>query len=169
MTMFEKGGQPGPGRPAGTQNKATSKARAAIAMFVDDNAHRLQKWLDQIAEGIPRKAPTPEQLAKDDVWERKPNPEQAFTLFQSVIEYHVPKLARNELTGRDGEELFPPTEDDKKAMARFARTYLKEIEQQMKEPINVTKPSTTAARPAADNAPAVPQQGETGKKGPPVA
>ena len=31
-----------------------------------------------------------------------PNPEKAFSLFQSVIEYHVPKLARTEMTGKDG-------------------------------------------------------------------
>ena len=32
------------------------------------------------------------------------NPERAFQLFQSVIEYHVPKLARsdNTVTGADG-------------------------------------------------------------------
>jgi hypothetical protein len=66
---------PGSGRKPGSQNKATSQAREAIALFVDKNADRLQVWLDQIAE-------------KD--------PEKAFSLFQSVIEYHVPKLARSE-------------------------------------------------------------------------
>lgn len=66
---------PGPGRPPGMPNKATSQARQAISMFVDDNAHRLQEWLDRIAD-------------KD--------PEKAFNLFQSVIEYHIPKLARTE-------------------------------------------------------------------------
>lgn len=64
------------GRKAGIQNKSTQQAREAIAKFVDGNSHRLQEWLDQIAEG---------------------NPEKAFTLFQSIIEYHVPKLARTEI------------------------------------------------------------------------
>lgn len=72
------------GRVKGTPNKATADARAAIGKFVDDNAGRLQGWLDRIAE-------------KD--------PEKAFSLFQSVIEYHVPKLARTELTGKDGDAL----------------------------------------------------------------
>lgn len=67
---------PGSGRKAGTPNKATNMAREAIAAFVDDNAYRLQNWLDQIAE-------------KD--------PEKAFSLFQSVIEYHIPKLARTDI------------------------------------------------------------------------
>jgi hypothetical protein len=31
----------------------------------------------------------------------KPNPAKAFELFQSVVEYHVPKLARTEITGKD--------------------------------------------------------------------
>lgn len=65
------------GRKEGCQNKATSLAREAIANFVDGNAHRLEGWLDKIAE-------------KD--------PKQAFECFQSVIEYHIPKLARTEST-----------------------------------------------------------------------
>ena len=77
------------GRPAGRPNKATIDARQAIALFVDSNAHRLTGWLDQVANGDPEK----------DI---KPNPIKAFELFQSVVEYHVPKLARTELTGKDG-------------------------------------------------------------------
>ncbi len=61
--------------------KATVAAREAIGLFVEGNMDRLQGWLDEIA--------------KDD-------PEKAFSLFQSVIEYHVPKLARSEITGKDG-------------------------------------------------------------------
>ena len=62
----------GRGRVKGTPNKATAEARAAIAEFVDGNAHRLQSWLDAIAKNDPAKA---------------------FALFMSVIEYHVPKLS----------------------------------------------------------------------------
>lgn len=74
--MAKGGYREGSGRPAGSPNKATSQAREAIALFVDNNAHRLQNWLDQIAEA---------------------NPEKAFNLFQSVIEYHIPKLARHDV------------------------------------------------------------------------
>lgn len=76
----------GPGRPKGSPNKATNMAREAISMFVDNNAGRLQEWLDKIAD-------------KD--------PEKAFSLFQSVIEYHIPKLARTEtrLTDKDGNDI----------------------------------------------------------------
>jgi hypothetical protein len=69
------------GRTAGTPNKASAQAREAIALFVDGNAHRLQEWLDQIAA--------------DD-------PKRAFELFQSVIEYHVPKLGRTEISAEVG-------------------------------------------------------------------
>lgn len=69
------------GRVAGVANKATSQAREAISAFVDGNAYRLEGWLDQIAE-------------KD--------PKQAFDCFQSVIEYHIPKLARTEGTVNHG-------------------------------------------------------------------
>lgn len=67
------------GRAPGTPNKATTEARQAIADFVDGNAHRLQEWLDKIAE-------------KD--------PEKAFQLFQSVIEYSIPKLQRTDLNAK---------------------------------------------------------------------
>ena len=80
------------GRTAGVPNKVTAQAREAIALFVDDNAPRLAQWLDAVANGDPA----------HDV---KPNPAKAFELFQSVIEYHVPKLARTEVTGADGGSL----------------------------------------------------------------
>jgi hypothetical protein len=76
------------GRGLGTPNKTTQQAREAIALFVDGNAHRLAEWLDAVADGIPDEG-------------IKPNPAKAFELFQSVVEYHVPKLARTEITGAD--------------------------------------------------------------------
>lgn len=86
----------GAGRKPGVPNKATADARQAIACFVDSNAHRLQQWLDHIANGVPvldeAGVPVPGKFAV------KPDPVRAFELFQSVIEYHVPKLARTEMT-----------------------------------------------------------------------
>lgn len=71
----------GAGRVAGVPNKATANAREAIAAFVEGNVERLNAWLDQIAADSPK---------------------DAFNCFMDVVEYHIPKLARTEHTGKDG-------------------------------------------------------------------
>lgn len=91
------------GRIKGKPNKATADARAAIGRFVDGNAHRLQEWLDDIAEGMPELDETGEPVPGKFL--KEPNPRMAFDMFQSVVEYHVPKLQRTELTGKDGKDL----------------------------------------------------------------
>jgi hypothetical protein len=87
-------------------NKSTREARAAIAAFVDDNAGRLQEWLDKVANGVPRTDRRGQPVENEDTgevaWLLPPNPEKAFNMVQSVIEYHVPKLARREITGPNG-------------------------------------------------------------------
>ena len=93
-----KGAKTG-GRLSGTPNKATQAAREVIAVFVDGNAHRLQEWLDKVADGVPKT--DAEGAPTGDYWV-KPDPEKAFGLFQSVVEFSVPKLARTELTGENG-------------------------------------------------------------------
>ena len=87
----------GAGRPSGSPNKATTQARQAIASFVDGNAHRLTGWLDQVAQGV--KTEDPE--TGEEKYIVAPNPAKAFDMFQSVVEYHIPKLARTEVTGND--------------------------------------------------------------------
>ena len=72
------------GRPKGSPNASTLDARRAIADFVEGNVGRLNGWLDDIA---------------------KDNPLAAFDRFMSVVEYHIPKLQRQEITGKDGERL----------------------------------------------------------------
>jgi hypothetical protein len=71
------------GRQAGTPNKATGMARQAFANFVDNNANRLQTWLDEIATND------------------KHGPKVAFDCLMQVAEFHVPKLARTELVGNE--------------------------------------------------------------------
>lgn len=84
-TTFEKGKSGNPaGRPPGP-NKATKNAREAIARLVDGNVERMQEWLDEIAE--------------------KEGALKAWQCMTDVIEYHIPKLSRTELTGKDGTEL----------------------------------------------------------------
>lgn len=91
----------GAGRVAGVPNKSTQNAREAIAQFVDGNAHRLVEWLDRIAIDSPK---------------------DAFTCFQSVVEYHIPKLARTEHTGKDGAAI--ETKDVSKSDAEILAQYL---------------------------------------------
>ena len=75
------------GRPNGSPNRATADVRAAIAAFAEGNAHKLQDWLDRVAEG------------SGGV---KPDPAKAADLYLRAIEYHIPKLARTEVTGDGG-------------------------------------------------------------------
>ena len=86
------------GRVAGTPNKATNQARQAIASFVDGNAHRLTEWLDQVAQGV-KVVEQDEDGEPVEKYIVPPNPAKAFDMFQSVVEYHVPKLARMEVAG----------------------------------------------------------------------
>ena len=72
-------------RPKGSPNKATAEAREAIARLVDGNAHRLNIWLDEIYE--------------------TKGAEAAGRCMMDVIEYHVPKLARHEHTGQNGDKI----------------------------------------------------------------
>ena len=78
---LKKKRKPGPGRPKGLPNKATANAREAISRFVDGNAERLQGWLDEI--------------------HREDGAAAAFRCFSDLVEYHVPKLSRTELTGEN--------------------------------------------------------------------
>lgn len=91
----------GPGRPSGSPNKATSDARQAIASFVDGNAHRLTEWLDAVADGVKVTEIDANSGEPIDRYVVPPNPAKAFDLFQSVVEYHIPKLARMEVAGDD--------------------------------------------------------------------
>lgn len=70
------------GRKPGSPNKATANAREAIARFIDGNSERLQDWLDKIEADQGAKA--------------------AWDCFIDLAEFHVPKLARTELTGEGG-------------------------------------------------------------------
>ena len=71
----------GMGRQKGVPNKSTAAVREAIAKMAELNAPRFSNWLDQVA-------------AK--------SPEKACDIYLRAIEYHIPKLARTEVTGTDG-------------------------------------------------------------------
>ena len=78
------------GRKPGVPNKSTTMAREAIALFVDGNAHKMQEWLNKVADGV---------KDDDDKWIVQPAPDKAFQMLQTIMEYHIPKLARQEVVG----------------------------------------------------------------------
>ena len=80
-SSFKKGSKCVPGRKAGKSNKATILAREAIARFVDGNSAKLQEWLDEVHD--------------------RDGPLAAIKCFSDLIEYHVPKLSRTEVTGKE--------------------------------------------------------------------
>jgi len=81
-------GAPGPGRPKGVPNKSTDAVRKAIALLLERNAENMDRWLTTVAEG-------------DDVRGIKPAPDKALDIMQKMAEYHIPKLARTEVTGAE--------------------------------------------------------------------
>ena len=78
-------GQKTGGRKKGTPNKSTVEIREAYQKLVEGNLENMTKWLDTIA---------------------KDNPEKAMDMMLKLSEYMIPKLARQEIVGDGGEDLF---------------------------------------------------------------
>lgn len=83
--MFQPGNKLSTGRPKGSANKATTKIREAYHDLLENNLDNINMWLAQVAQ-------------KD--------PGRAVDLMLRLSEYILPKLARTEVTGSDGEDLF---------------------------------------------------------------
>ncbi len=69
------------GRTKGTPNKTTADVREAIAAFATNNVVKLEGWLTRVA---------------------RKNPAKAADILLRAMEYHIPKLGRSEITGKDG-------------------------------------------------------------------
>jgi hypothetical protein len=82
----------GRGRPKGAINKSTGMVREAIATLLERNADKMDEWLQLVAYG-------------DTELNIKPAPDKALDIMQKMAEYHIPKLARTEVTGKDGDDL----------------------------------------------------------------
>lgn len=67
------------GRPKGSPNKATKDVREAIAVFATAHAESMGEWLTAVED-----------------------PAKRLDLYLRALEYHIPKLARQEHTGKDG-------------------------------------------------------------------
>ena len=81
-------GNAGKGRPRGSPNKSTAEVREAIAKLVSMNIEEVDEWLGMVAYG-------------DESLGIKPDPAKAIDLLHRMAEYHIPKLARTEHTGKD--------------------------------------------------------------------
>ena len=79
----------GKGRPKGATNKSTGIVRDAIATLLERNVPNMERWLTRVAEG-------------DEVLGLRPDPAKALDLMQKLSEYHIPKLARTEISGPEG-------------------------------------------------------------------
>jgi hypothetical protein len=78
------------GRKKGGANKVTQDVRQAIALLLETNAENLGRWLTLVAEG--------------DGADLKPDPGKALDIVTKLSEYHIPKLARTEVSGTPGGE-----------------------------------------------------------------
>lgn len=98
---------PGKGRPAGSPNKATANARAAIAEFVEGNVKRLNGLLDTI--------------------EQENGAQAAWDCIVDVLEYHIPKLARTELVGDAKNPVFVEHDVTSKILSHIPLEALEKI------------------------------------------
>ncbi len=73
------------GKKPGTVNKTTKHIREAYQKLTEDNLENMSLWLAQIAADDPAKA---------------------MDTMIRLSEYILPKLARTELTGNEGQDLF---------------------------------------------------------------
>ena len=73
------------GRKPGTKNKTTKHIREAYQKLTEDNLDNMSIWISQIASEDPAKA---------------------MDTMIKLSEYILPKLARTEMTGADGDDLF---------------------------------------------------------------
>ena len=72
------------GRVKGTPNKINKDIKEVYKQFIDDNIDDVQEIYDRL---------------------KITNPLEALKFITSLNEYYMPKLARTELTGKDGDEL----------------------------------------------------------------
>ena len=96
----------GKGRKRGVPNKATADVREAIANLLQLNVENFSLWLGQVSNGIKQPAPASDDAQADEEpemkWLLRPDPGKALDIAMGMAEYHIPKLARTELTGKDG-------------------------------------------------------------------
>jgi hypothetical protein len=73
------------GRVEGTKNRVTQNIRKAYQDLVEGNLDNMSQWIGHIANE---------------------NPKEAMELMIKLSEFVIPKLARTELTGANGDDVF---------------------------------------------------------------
>ena len=73
------------GRKKGAPNKVTTDTRKAYQDFVEGNIENLNLWMSELSE-----------------------PDKKLDFMLKFSEYFIPRLARTELTGKDGKDLPQP-------------------------------------------------------------
>ena len=74
---YTKGHKKVGGRKKGVTNKVTSDVRFAVGEIVKNNADKVQGWLNRVG---------------------KTDPAKALDCYTKLLEYHIPKLQRTDLT-----------------------------------------------------------------------
>lgn len=78
------GRKTGGGSRKGRPNKATADVRACVALVAQNLSPEVEDWIRKGA---------------------KKQPLKAAQVLGQLLEYHIPKLARTEVTGKDGKDL----------------------------------------------------------------
>ena len=82
-------GQKKPNQGKRGPNKVTIEFRETVQMLLDDNRENVARWLTLVAEG-------------DGTDRGAPDPGKALDLLAKLAEFAAPKLARTEITGKNG-------------------------------------------------------------------
>lgn len=88
------------GRKPGVPNRTTRQSRQAIAMFIEQNIPRLDGWLQQVAEGIPKLDMNGEPLRDQQgsiVFVVRPAPIAAIKAISDIADFHLPRLVRSDV------------------------------------------------------------------------
>lgn len=96
------------GRQPGSINKTTKDVREAVALLAQNNVSKLEQWLQDTADGDPENGV-------------KPDPGKAAMLLLQAMEYHIPKLARTEVSGPNGGPIEITSKEQRDAAVQAAQ------------------------------------------------
>lgn len=86
------------GRVSGTPNKVTTTFRQTVTSLLEKNSVNVEKWLDQVANGVPHRDPESGKPIPGK-WLVQPDPAKALDQLGRLAEFAAPKLSRSEVVG----------------------------------------------------------------------